>query len=155
MSNYKLVIESENKRITLESTSSKFEINFFSLDEDTTFVINSSNEEIYEAFRKFVLDVNKGATDLLGNARTEILIESEEVTMGYNSVSIAVSDEQVLISFSSPYNTNIVLSKMSDKEEIKSVGMLYDDLRHIDSSYYQTYLDGFFDEGREFKLTLK
>jgi len=150
----KVVLEKENSKLIFEEKKDSLEINFFSVVDNPVFEISSENEDVYNCFKSFVSNINKGTKNLLNEEILDTVIYSEDETAGISMLSINITEESVSLEFSSPFHTNIILTK-SDKEEIKLMSNLFETLRSINALYYQTYLDEFFTSGRELKLELK
>lgn len=150
----KVILEKENSKLIFEEKKDSLEINFFSVVDNPVFEISSENEDVYNSFKSFVSSINKGNKNLLDEEILDTVIYSEDETAGISMLSINITEESVSLEFSSPFHTNILLTK-SDKEEIKLMIILFETLRTINASYYQTYLNEYFTSGRELKLELK
>lgn len=150
----KIVLEKEQSKLIFEEKNSNLEIDFFSLLDTPTFEIAIEDECIYNSFKKFVSRMNEESKNLFGEQILETIIYSEDESAGISILNISITNNSVILNFSSPFHTNIILSKENDKYETKLMCELFDDLRNINMSY-QTYFDEYFSSGKELRLELK
>lgn len=149
----KFVFEALDKKLTFEEKNNNLSIEFFSLEEDNTFIIPISNIEIYNIFDDKLSRLSANQS-LFGEDIKEIYIYDED-SFGTSMVSIHVLKECVEFNFSSEFYTKINIRFDNDNKDSMLIKELFDSLKEIDTDYYQTFIDESMSEGKEYRVEIK